>query len=96
MFETFLQMQIIHQKPFNKVVSLDGHLHYWSPLHSTHSQTTRRRLTTVRESKVLQTLARVLMFTVIPYWTFYVYHYVMHDIYVFKMHTLQTHFKEIY
>jgi chaperone required for assembly of F1-ATPase len=24
MFETFLQMQIIHQKPFNKVVSFDS------------------------------------------------------------------------
>ena len=35
MFETFLQMQIIHQKTFNKVASFDGHLHCWSPLHST-------------------------------------------------------------
>jgi hypothetical protein len=28
-------MQTVHQKAFNKAMPFDGHLHCWSPLHST-------------------------------------------------------------
>jgi hypothetical protein len=28
-------MQEINQNPFSKTMSFDGHLHCWSPLHST-------------------------------------------------------------
>jgi len=75
MFETLLQMRIINQKPFSNVAPFDGHLHCSSPL---HSPTHRNNKTTTDDSpiKYRKTFAGVLMFTclftVIPYWTFYV------------------------
>jgi len=72
MFETLRQMQIIHQKTFNKVKPFDAHLHFCSPLHST----THGNNQTPYKVNYCKTLAVVLMFTclftVIPYWMFYV------------------------
>jgi hypothetical protein len=57
MFETLLQMQIIHRKPFNKVMPFDGHLHCLSPLHST---THTNNQTTTDDSAVQQSTAKPL------------------------------------
>jgi len=57
MFETLLQMQIIHQKPFDNAVPFDGHLHCCSPLHST---THRNNQTTTDDSLVKYRTAKPL------------------------------------
>ena len=57
MFETLLQMQIIHQKPFNKDVPFDGHLHRCSALHST---THRNNHKTTDDSQIDESTAKPL------------------------------------
>ena len=62
-------MQPVHQKTLNKAVPLDGHLHCWSPLHSTehrNSQTTTDLSMTSQGLQPLWELRCSLVFSVTP------------------------------
>jgi hypothetical protein len=49
-------MQPLNQNPFNNVASYDGHLHRWSPMHSTSHRNIPKATDVRLESEVLKTL----------------------------------------
>lgn len=88
MLGAFLHTQPIHQTAFSKVTSFDGHLHSWSPLHSTAHRKNRTITDLSLAGKALQPLCWVrdslVPLILTPIGQFVYCHYVNEEYIYFK------------